>query len=461
MSRDRQVVVWTRLGTNPLRMGQLYLTDTECRFTYDADYLATGLPGIGVIYAPDIYESSTIVRTRTEAFDFLPPIQSLIPPRNRSNFQRNLILNYLASQNVTPATGLDTDWEILKVSGHGGIGHLDVFETDEKAMDWYSSPVTSELYEVTEDMGFSLKEYLTWFDQDAEALIHIIGPTPSVGGAIPKLLVSIPETGWDGRIGLPGRFGTQGVVDVVLKFEQSSVYPGIIELEALALQMHKEAGFNVPRWWAVEFNGVPALAVERFDRDKNKNPQFCESLYSVLASGDNSITHNYSYTYDRIGQAIDRSPIDIVSDRPAGKRHLLARLIMAMLTGNGDLHMENLSLIGANEALSFSPVYDPAPMRAYSIHNMLSVMPFGHYGELDDKESPVKLLQAISNLAKDFGISKSELSEMIWNLLQVTENYNDRVRALKTLPEDNKNNLIKITNNVRKEFEASKKVHPA
>jgi serine/threonine-protein kinase HipA len=196
------------------------------------------------------------------------------------------VLEYLARNGTTPASGLEADWEILKVSGHGGIGHLDVFETDEKATDWYGVPARPELHDVTQESGFSLKDYLTWFDQDAETLMQVIGPTPSVGGAIPKLLVSIPESGWDGRIGLPARFGAQGLTDVVLKFEQPTVYPGLVELEALALDVHREAGFTVPRHWVVEFNGVPALAVERFDRDRNKNPLFTESLYSVLASGD-------------------------------------------------------------------------------------------------------------------------------------------------------------------------------
>ena len=75
MSTDRAAVVWTRLGTRPLRMGQLYVTDSECRFTYDADYPETGLPGLGTIYSPGVFGTSTIVRARTESFDFLPPIQ--------------------------------------------------------------------------------------------------------------------------------------------------------------------------------------------------------------------------------------------------------------------------------------------------------------------------------------------------------------------------------------------------
>ncbi|MEN8107514.1 MAG: HipA domain-containing protein [Pseudomonadota bacterium] len=453
MSIDRQAVVWTQLGTQPLRMGQLYLTERECRFTYDPDYLATGLPGVGAIYTPEVYASDTIVRTRTDAFDFLPPIQSLIPPHGERNFQRRLVLEYLARNGMSPASGLEADWEILRLSGHGGIGHLDVFESDEKAADWYATPARPVLYDVTQESDFSLKDYLTWFDQDAEALMQVIGPTPSVGGAIPKLLVSIPASGWDGRIGLPARFGAQGLIDVVLKFEQPTVYPGLVELEALALDVHREAGFSVPRHWVVEFNGVPALAVERFDRDRHKNPLFTESLYSVLASGDARITHNHSYSYDEVGRAIDRSPIDFVTDRDAAKRHLMARLLMALLTGNGDLHLENLSIVGIAGELEFSPVYDPTPMRAYSIHNMLSVMPFGGYGEMDDATgSAVGLMAALRNLAKNLGVSPAILEEITGKALQATEQYSERLRALASLPEANRENLVAIVERVRGQF---------
>ena len=92
MSTDREAVVWTRLGGQPRRMGRLYVTDKECRFTYDDDFLDTGLPGLGIVYAPEFFGKTTIVRQRSELFDLLPPLQSLIPPRNEDNFQRNLAL---------------------------------------------------------------------------------------------------------------------------------------------------------------------------------------------------------------------------------------------------------------------------------------------------------------------------------------------------------------------------------
>ena len=61
MSTDREAVVWTRLPRSsdglsegaPQRMGRLYVTERECRFTYDDDFLQTGLPGLGLVYAPD------------------------------------------------------------------------------------------------------------------------------------------------------------------------------------------------------------------------------------------------------------------------------------------------------------------------------------------------------------------------------------------------------------------------
>ncbi len=49
MSTDREAVIWTRLGGQANRMGRLYVTDTESRFTYDEDYMTLNLPGMGLV----------------------------------------------------------------------------------------------------------------------------------------------------------------------------------------------------------------------------------------------------------------------------------------------------------------------------------------------------------------------------------------------------------------------------
>ena len=448
MTTDREAVVWTRCGNAPLKMGRFTVTTTECRFSYESAYIDSGLPGLGVLYKPDFVGTTTIAWKRSPYFDLLPQLQTLIPPASEDNFQRQLILSYLAQQNQTPEPGFDSDWAILMVSGHGGIGHLDVFRDDEQAREWYADSRPPELFPIKNEFGFSLKEFLIWLDDSAGTLIETLGPTPSVGGAIPKLLLSIPRNGWDGRIGLPTHGAVDGLTDIVLKFEKNT-YPGIVELEALALELHRQAGFDVPRHWTAEINGMPAIAIERYDRNNNGKPLFTETLYSVLATGDSRITHHYSSSYDAIGRAIDRSPIAIVSDPMQAKLHLLKRLLMSFATGNGDLHLENLSLLQCGEQLCFSPVYDPTPMRAYSRHDMLSVMPFGNYGELDASDKPVDFGTAVLRLSRNLGINRNALKDMLEEVLYVTRNYIQQLQSLSTLPKDNKDHLSAIILDMR------------
>ena len=452
MATDREAVVWTRIGDAPLKMGRLIVTDTQCRFTYTPEFIATGLPGLGVLYAPGFIGSTTIVWERTSHFDLLPQLQSLIPPQGESNFQRRLVLSYLEQQGISPAPGFDSDWAILMVSGHGGIGHLDVFPGDAKAAEWYADQTTPALFRMGEDFGFSLKELMTWMDGDAEAIIGALGPTPSVGGAIPKLLLSIPDSGWDGRIALPRKGRVDGRTDVIVKFGKDS-YPGIVALEALTLDLHRAAGFDVPRYWTTTINGVPAIAIERYDRTPQGRPLLSESLYAILAGGDRRITHHYSSSYDDIGYAIDRSPIPIVSDPQDAKQHLLKRLLLAFATGNGDLHLENLTILRRSDHVGFSPVYDPTPMRAYSRHDMLCVMPFGNYGEADDKGNPIDLPEGVRRLAKNLGLSKKVLSGLIEETLAVTSDYAGRIDGLAELPAINKQQLTAVTARVRSKLQ--------
>ena len=446
--RDRSAVVWTRINVKPVKMGAFYVTAQEARFTYESNYLELQLPGLGRVLSPENFQESTITFQRNEYFDFHPPIQALVPPRSDGNFQRELVLQYLKTQGVESKKGFDTDWEILMSSGHGGIGHIDIFPDDASAVQWYSSPVKNKLHTITDDFGFSLKEFMTWFDHDAEAMLDIIGPTPSVGGAIPKLLLSIPKEGWNNQIALPTRFGDTERTDVVLKFEQTSNYPGIVELESLALDIHKQAEFDVPRHWKVKVGELDAIAVERFDR-KDNIPQFTESIYSILASGSKEITNNYSATFDMVGRAIDNSKLQLVDDRTASKEHLFSRFLMSLVTGNGDLHLENLSLLTVDGKTTFSPVYDPTPMRAYSKHNMLSPMPFGNYGGYDEKsDKTIGFNDALQTFSKSLGLNKNKREELIQQALEATKNYPEKIQELKTLPDENKNNLIKIHNDV-------------
>ena len=444
MATDRQAVVWTACGPAPRRMGQLTVTDTQCRFTYDPDYLAAGLPGLSLLYPPALIGPRTIPWERSAWFDLFPPLQALVPPASEANFQRRLVLAYLEQQGRRPAPGFDSDWAILMTAGHGGIGHLDVFARDEQARAWYAGGPEQPLHPIDASLGFSLKEFLTWYDHDAGGILGALGPTPTVGGAIPKLLLSIPASGWDGRVALPRRgHATVDRTDVVLKFERTH-YPGMVELEALALEVHRAAGFSVPRHWVTEINDIPAIAIERFDRSPEGRPLSMETLYSLMAIGDRRVDNHYSSRYDDIARALERSPIPFVSDPATAKRHLVQRLLLAMLTGNGDLHLENLALLHDGKASAFSPVYDPTPMRAYSIHNELCAMPFGDYGEFDGQEHLVDYAAAMERFRRRLGYTPRQFRELAEPVLLASADYPERVDALRTLPGQNKRNLLDI-----------------
>lgn len=438
--QDVQLSIWTRAGGSPVKMGSLYVTDTEARFSYAADFTKSGIPGLSLVYLPELFAETTIVHHQSGSLH--PRFRALIPPADEQNFQRKLMLAFLREKGVEPGTGFEADLALLAHTGHGGIGHVDVFPDDETAQRWYTSDDSGPLVPIGDRFGFSLKDMISWLDADARFILESLGPTPSVGGAIPKLLVAIPAEGWDGRISLPNRIARDDRIDVVLKIERTQAYPGLVALEALALDLHREAGFQTPRYWFAEVGGLPALAVERFDRGTDGNPLPMESLYSLLASGAKDIVRHTDGSLDRIGKVIDLADPLLVADKKAARLHLLERLLLALLTGNGDLHLENLSLIGAAGEARFSPVYDPTPMRAYSMHNMVCAVTFGEYGEHPDMDDPLQA--ACIQFAHNIGLRRSDLAQCVERLLVVTADYGERVEALKALPAENRERLVGI-----------------
>jgi serine/threonine-protein kinase HipA len=429
-------------------MGGLYVTERNARFQYARDFIDSGLPGLSLVYPAQVFRDRPVVFHQPQLLH--PRLRALIPPSGAQNFQRKMLLGILRAQGKTPRPGFEEDWELLMLAGHGGVGHVDVFPGDDAARAWYAEDQPAPLLPVGERLGATVHDLMAWLDVDARTLLRTLGPTPTVGGAIPKLLLAIPAGGWTGEVSVPNRRHDPARVDVVLKLEPTQAYPGLVELEALALDIHAEAGFDVPRYWLCRVGELPAIAIERFDRDANDVPLPLESWFSILASGARDINSHFDGSYERIARAIDTPRLTLVGDRRDAKRHLYQRLVMALLTGNGDLHLGNLSVLGAGENARFSPVYDPAPMRAYSLHNLLCPIPFGDYGEYDgSSEHIIGFAEALRNFARHLGIRHSEARELAHAMLQATADYPARVHALSTLPVEHKTRLASIAVKLR------------
>ena len=440
---DHHAVVWTRTAHGPLKMGSLVATDRECRFSYAAAFLAEGNPdGLALLASPALFGNNPVVYRSSARMPLYPRLMTLLPGEAPGNIQRRLYTELLAKRRSPPAPGFDTEWELLLLAGHGGIGHIDVFADDRVAEQWYArQPVRETLIGQRSAVWRFIREDLEQAvpETDAASIARLLGPTPSVGGMIPKLLAAIPDRAdWSGRFAPPGTREHQGeaFVDVVLKIEPP-VYTGVLALEALCYAVHRELGFAVPRTWQAELDGMWLLAVERFDRDAEGLPIPMESFLSVLASGSREVQGSADTDMHGVAAMLAKLATVVNLDPRQAQREVFRRFCVALLTGNGDMHLENLAFLGGPDAVQIAPVYDPAPMRAWPRHNLRSAIPIAFDGALSVRGN-------LLELGTVFGLRRAEVESLFEECLQGTRTYVDRVLALETVPEARRQQLADI-----------------
>jgi len=448
MARNHHGVIWTRISGRPEKMGDLVLTDRQIAFTYTRDYLDSGQPGFCLLGDGSIWGDETVSYPISERVPVFPRLLSLIPGNNPRNLQRRHYLNQLRARlGHEPSPGMETEWRLLMMGGHGGIGHIDLFSDDRSAEAWFEPAVDND------DSGAGLvpgsrgSRSELWrmlkrevmddsVDFDPRLIEQMLGPTPSVGGMIPKLLVSI-TAGESTPIFYPP--GTTGKQEVVLKVEPPE-YAGLLDLEALCLQVHREAGFDVPFFIRYDVDDLRLLAIERFDR-RDGLPLPMESLFSVIATGDHHFRETGDRLLEELGDILAR--LGQVAGLAEDSGELLyRRLLMALLTGNGDLHLDNLALLGGLSDCRLAPVYDPAPMRAWPRHDLVSAIPF-------DASSHTDRGTFFLALGQTFGLSAPHSRQCVEDALTATTSYGDRVMALKRVPGKQRERLRDIAGHER------------
>jgi serine/threonine-protein kinase HipA len=376
-----------------------------------------------------------------------PRLMSLLPPPGH-NLQRQLYTRLLQAAPGGIPSGQELEWALFLLAGRNGIGHLDVFADDLAADHWYRQPAPAP----NQAIGPRSRLWTQLRDGfvhdlaplDARVVEHLIGPTPSAGGMTAKLLAAIPDAPrWDGRIAPPGtaRIGGTAFTDVVLKIEQPH-YGGLAALEALCLRVHEECGFETPRFWRSNQAEMEFLAVERFDRSDGL-PLPLESFHALLAMGRRDFLNTADLTLDELGQAIPKLAAVAALDVKATQEAIFRRVALAFLTGNGDLHLENLSLLGGAREARLAPVYDPAPMRAWARHDLRFAIPI----DFDPDHGGVA--GNLIALAPDFGMKPAKAREIIATLLEQTRDYPERLMALEKVPLDRRQRLLGVVTRER------------
>ncbi len=448
MARNQHAVIWTSISGKPQKMGDLVLTEEQSLFTYTKDYIDSGLAGFSLLGDARIWEDDTVTYPVSERIPVFPRLLSLIPGNNPRNLQRRHYLNMLRSKlGKEPPAGLETEWQLLIMGGHGGIGHIDIFENDIRAENWYqpdsqhtrkAHPVSGSRSELWRMLKHEVLDEN--IDFDPQIIEQTLGPTPSVGGMIPKLLVSIdPSSPNQARFYPPNKpieTTTSAHTDVVLKIEPPE-YQGLLDLEALCLELHREAGFEVPDYFRYSHDSLEFLAIERFDR-KNNQVIPMESLFSVIATGDHQFRETGDILLDELGTIFQQ--LGQVATLPENTlEQLYQRFLMALLTGNGDLHLENISLLGGLSDCRLSPIYDPAPMRAWPRHNIISAIPF-------DPDKYSSHTAFFIDLGHAFGLNQEQTRLCIHQALEHTKSYEARVMELSRVPLKQRKQLVDIVN---------------
>jgi serine/threonine-protein kinase HipA len=275
-------------------------------------------------------------------------------------------------------------------------------------------------------------------------LADVMGPTPTVGGMTTKLLASVPDKEtWDGTLARPGirQFNKTPFVDAIIKIEQPQ-YEGIAALENLCLQLHARMGFEVPRRWLIEIEGMRVLAVERFDRDNHGYPLAYESILTVLSGGSRSITRSNDIELKQLAEKIRKLAKIAAIDVKRTLQEIFKRFAVSLMTGNGDMHLDNIGFLGDSTKSRIAPVFDPAPMRAWPRHNLRMAVPIAF-----ENGSPI--YEQIARTGMNFGFTKAQAVEELRRAKDMTQDYTKLLMSLAKVPKDRKLNLVEIVNKER------------
>ncbi|WP_293885727.1 HipA domain-containing protein, partial [Thiolapillus sp.] len=127
---------------------------------------------------------------------------------------------------------------------------------------------------------------------------------------------------------------------------------------------------------------------------------------------------------------------------------LFQRFILAYLTGNGDLHLENLSLLGGKNGCRLAPVYDPAPMRAWARHDLVSAIGY-------DAQSYPDEASVFMELGGTLGLSRAEIDAVVEQALETTRDYAERVADCAVINDGQRQRLVTIAKATRAALKSS------
>lgn len=154
----------------------------------------------------------------------------------------------------------------------------------------------------------------------------------------------------------------------ILKLNPISDYPHLVENEAFFLDAARASGLAVPPHdLVVDRDGAPGLLVRRFDRITVDGELRALAVEDGCQAADRPPADKYLLGTDRTFAALTA----VCDARVLAGRELIRQLAFAYLTGNGDAHAKNFSVLQEQSGeWRVSPVYDVPCTQLYGDSTM-------------------------------------------------------------------------------------------
>lgn len=193
--------------------------------------------------------------------------------------------------------------------------------------------------------------------------------------------------------------------DQLLKLDPPE-FPHLVANEAFFHEMARDCGLEVVESTVVtDREGRPGLIVERFDRR-----QVADEVVAHATEDGCQVSNRYpADKYALSTEAVINALADQCAARAVAARSMFRQLVFAVMTGNGDLHAKNLSIVHTGAEWRVSPAYDLPS--SYPYGDTTLALSIG--GSREAQVSRRRLLELASEIGLPIAAAEQALDDLI------------------------------------------------
>jgi serine/threonine-protein kinase HipA len=372
--RARRVFVWTWLPgeSDPVVAGAVDRVEaSRLDFTYARSYLDNDR-AIS-LYAPEL----PLGRGAQEPLDGLT-IAACLKDATPDSWGERVIGNRMASGDRE----LSVETYMLE-SGSNRLGAIDFQKSAHEYAPRLDTAGLDELYDAAEKVlaGVPLNPAI------GDALMN----GTAIGGAHPKVLVT-------------DHSGTEHIAKLSVA---TDVHP-VIKAEAVAIELARRCGLEVPNARVIKSMGRDVLLIERFDRVRAGQRRHVVSGLTMLGF-DALLGARYGSYPEMLDVLRERA----LAPHDVGRR-LFERVVFNVAIGNNDDHARNHAAFWDGQSLELTPAFDLTP-QVRSTDTSAQAMAIGRDG------SRASQLAVCVAAAADYGLSRPDAKQLVDHIVSTIE----------------------------------------